>query len=927
MMNKKILMRLCGWLLLLPAATAHDAFGQRFSVAQMRCDRQADPIGVETPAPRFGWQLHALDRNMRQSAYRILVADSPEALERGDGNMWDSKKVASSRSLQIPYAGRKLEAGKTYYWKVQVWDAAKKASAWSRPGRFSMGLLDRADWSDARWIALENDIDSLTVTDGMAPKNKKSGYYKLPLLRREFRIDRPVRQATAYICGLGQFELFLNGEKTGDHFLDPAWTKFDRSVQYVTFDVTDRLREGGNAVGVMLGNGFFNIPNERYTKFVGSYGAPKMIFKLQIEYGDGSTETLVSDAAWKATPGPVTFSSIYGGEDYDANLEQKGWNEAGFDDSGWSDVVPASFDSPLVSQRTTPLEIRQAIPTFRKYRNGRGNYLYDLGQNASGIVRLKIKADGRHTVRMFPSELQGADSTADQRSSGGPYILSYTTRGDGTQECWQPRFTYYGFRYVEVEGAVPAGEPNPDGLPEITELTGLHTTNSAEAVGSFECSNPLFNRIYTLIDWAIRSNFSSVFTDCPHREKLGWLEQAHLIGPSMQYGYDISRAFPKIVRDMAEAQHPDGMIPTIAPQYTIFAEGFLDTPEWGSAFVLIPWYLYRWYGDTEPMTENYDRMAAYVDYLGSKAEGHIVAYGLGDWCDLGPGEPAHAQLTSNALSATAIYYHDICIMRQAAQVLGKTEDADRYEKLAAEVKKAFNARFFDEKTLRYDRNSQAANAMVLYMGLCEPQHEETVLRNLVDDIRSRGNALTAGDVGYRYVVQALSDHGASDVLFDMNSRYDVPGYGYQLVSGETSLAESWQSKDYLSHNHCMLGHLYSWLFSSIGGISQTPSSVAYREIVIDPQVVGDIREARTSFRSPYGLVRSEWRSGRDEYRQSVEIPANTTALVCLPTDDPSAVFESGLPLGERKEIAVEKREKGRLVLRVGSGSYDFRVKR
>ncbi|MFR4237488.1 MAG: family 78 glycoside hydrolase catalytic domain, partial [Alistipes onderdonkii] len=416
--------------------------------------------------------------------------------------------------------------------------------------------------------------------------------------------------------------------------------------------------------------------------------------------------------------------------------------------------------------------------TFRKYRNGRGNYLYDLGQNASGIVRLKVKADGRHTVRMYPSELQGADSTADQRSSGGPYILSYTTRGDETQECWQPRFTYYGFRYVEVEGAVPAGEPNPDGLPEITELTGLHTTNSAEAVGSFECSNPLFNRIYTLIDWAIRSNFSSVFTDCPHREKLGWLEQAHLIGPSMQYGYDISRAFPKIVRDMAEAQHPDGMIPTIAPQYTIFAGGFLDTPEWGSAFVLIPWYLYRWYGDTEPMTENYDRMAAYVDYLGSKADGHIVAYGLGDWCDLGPGEPAHAQLTSNALSATAIYYHDICIMQQAAQVLGKTADAARYEKLAAEVKKAFNARFFDEKTLRYDRNSQAANAMVLYMGLCEPQHEETVLRNLVDDIRSRGNALTAGDVGYRYVVQALSDRGASDVLFDMNSRYDVPGYGY-----------------------------------------------------------------------------------------------------------------------------------------------------
>ena len=901
----------------------------------LKCEQETDPVGIETPSPRFSWQLVSPERGCRQTAYRIVVAGTEKDAAAGRATMWDSGKVPGEQSLLIPYNGQPLGAAETYYWSVRVWGPDGKPSAWSPAQRFTMGLPDREDWSGARWIALEEDVDSLIVINGTFDTgpdnpilgNKPFGRNKLPLLRREFTVDKPVRRATAYVCGLGQFELFLNGEKTGDHFLDPAWTKFDKEAQYVSFDVSDRLRQGANAVGAMLGNGFFNIPRERYSKFAGSYGAPKMIFKLQIEYEDGTRQTVVSDDSWKAAPGPVTFSSIYGGEDYDAGLAQAGWTSPDFDDSSWSAAVLTRFDSPLRSQRTTPIKIRQRVPTVRKYRNSKGNYLYDLGQNASGIVRLSVRASGRHTVRMFPGELCRPDSTVNQRSSGGPVFFSYTTRGDGSVESWQPQFTYYGFRYVEVEGAVPEGEPNPNGLPEIVELTGLHTTNSAEQVGTFECSNPLFNQIYTLIDWAIRSNFSSVFTDCPHREKLGWLEQSHLIGPSIQYGYDISRAYPKIVGDMATAQHEDGMIPTIAPQYTVFAEGFLDTPEWGSAFILLPYYLYRWYGDDRPMRENYDRMADYIDYLSSKADGHIVAYGLGDWCDIGPAEPAHSQLTSNGVSATAIYYYDICTMQRIAEHLGKTADAERYESLAAEVKKAFNERFFDRRTLKYDRNSQAANAMALYMGLVEPQYEEVVLKNLIDDIRGRGNAVTAGDIGYRYVVQTLQDRGASDVLFDMNSRYDVPGYGYQIAMGETALAESWQSRDYLSHNHCMLGHLYSWLFSGIGGISQESGSTAYKRIVIDPQIVGDLRDARVSFRSPYGLIRSEWKDAPDEFVQTIEIPANATARICLPATDPAKVTESGKPVSGRKDMAVESGTDGRIELHVGSGVYRIAVEK
>ena len=923
------------WLTLMAITCAPLAAQTGPGFGSLKCEQETDPVGIETPSPRFSWQLVSPERGCRQTAYRIVVAGTEKDAAAGRATMWDSGKVPGEQSLLIPYNGQPLEAAETYYWSVRVWGPDGKPSAWSPAQRFTMGLPDREDWSGARWIALEEDVDSLIVINGTFDTgpdnpilgNKPFGRNKLPLLRREFTVDKPVRRATAYVCGLGQFELFLNGEKTGDHFLDPAWPKFAKVAQYVSFDVSDQLRQGANAVGAMLGNGFFNIPRERYSKFAGSYGAPKMIFKLQIEYEDGTRQTVVSDDSWKAAPGPVTFSSIYGGEDYDAGLAQAGWTSPDFDDSSWSAAVLTRFDSPLRSQRTTPIKIRQRVPTVRKYRNSKGNYLYDLGQNASGIVRLSVRASGRHTVRMFPGELCRPDSTVNQRSSGGPVFFSYTTRGDGSVESWQPQFTYYGFRYVEVEGAVPEGEPNPNGLPEIVELTGLHTTNSAEQVGTFECSNPLFNQIYTLIDWAIRSNFSSVFTDCPHREKLGWLEQSHLIGPSIQYGYDISRAYPKIVGDMATAQHEDGMIPTIAPQYTVFAEGFLDTPEWGSAFILLPYYLYRWYGDDRPMRENYDRMADYIDYLSSKADGHIVAYGLGDWCDIGPAEPAHSQLTSNGVSATAIYYYDICTMQRIAEHLGKTADAERYESLAAEVKKAFNERFFDRRTLKYDRNSQAANAMALYMGLVEPQYEEVVLKNLIDDIRGRGNAVTAGDIGYRYVVQTLQDRGASDVLFDMNSRYDVPGYGYQIAMGETALAESWQSRDYLSHNHCMLGHLYSWLFSGIGGISQESGSTAYKRIVIDPQIVGDLRDARVSFRSPYGLIRSEWKDAPDEFVQTIEKPANATARICLPATDPAKVTESGKPVSGRKDMAVESGTDGRIELHVGSGVYRIAVEK
>ena len=522
-----VLLRTLPLLFLLYSAGVLQA--QVFSVSELRCEQSQRPLAVDPAGPRLSWQLNADRRGCLQSAYRILVADSPVALADDNGNVWDSGKVFSDRSVLVPYGGPALQPGKAYCWKVQAWDADGNLSPWSLPASFGTGLMSMQDWNGAKWIAMEPDVDSLKCIEGNTGKWKDGGPvfdkpvapYKLPQLRREFTATKPVKRAMAYICGLGQFEMFLNGEKVGDHFLDPAWTKFDKEAQYVAFDITGELRDGKNAVGVMLGNGYYHTPHGRYLKLLFSYGAPKMICKLQIEYADGTAQTVVSDDKWRASESPVTFSSIYGGEDYDASAVQPGWAEPGFDDRKWKKaVLTQGAGVKLIPQISEPLKVMERIPTVRRFRAANGNWVYDLGQNASGIVQLTVRAVTPQSIKLIPGELINDDSTLNQRASGAPFYHVYTARGDGSSETWHPQFTYYGFRYVEVEGAVPAGESNPGALHQVIDITGLHTRNSAAQVGTFAGSDPLFNKIHTLIDWAVRSNMASVLTDCPHREKL-----------------------------------------------------------------------------------------------------------------------------------------------------------------------------------------------------------------------------------------------------------------------------------------------------------------------------------------------------------------------------------------------------------------------
>jgi alpha-L-rhamnosidase len=895
----------------------------QIKIVDLTCDYRDNPIGIDHIQPALSWKIQSSKHNISQIAYQILVADNLIDLKEDKGNIWDSKKVSTSQSIQHVYSGQKLLAGRIYYWKVKVWDN-QNGFAWSEGASWQMGLLSAADWKDAKWIAYEKLADSnrnVLPTDGK--KDKFSTNNTLPLFRKSFNVVKDIKNATVFISGLGHFEMHLNGQKVGDHFLSPGWTKYDKEALYVAFDLTELVKKGENVLGVLLGNGFYYIPavKERYRKLKSAFGYPKMICRLRITYTDGSVADVKSNSTWKTAPSPITFSSIYGGEDYNANLEQEGWDMAGFKDGLWKSAL--IVDGPtLKAQSEEPVKVFENFSPKQISAVSNGEWVYDLGQNASGIFELKVSGKKGDTVRITPAELLKADGTVTQKNIGGPSYFTYILKGGGV-EVWRPRFTYTGFRYLQIKGALPLGRDNASNKAIVKELKGLHIRNAAEKVGSFSSSNTLFNQTNNLIDWAIKSNMVSVFTDCPHREKLGWLEELHLMGSSVRYNYNAAPLFKKALQDMGNSQLENGLIPEIAPEYVKFEWGgdmFRDSPEWGSSGIIMPWYLYQWYGDRQAITENYSMMQCYIDYLGTKANNHILSQGLGDWYDLGPKPPGVSQQTPMGVTGTAIYFYDLSILNKMATIIGKKADALKYKKLAQEVKKAFNHQFFDAQTKQYATGSQVANAMAVFMKLVEEKNRNAVIDNLVQDIRARKNSLTAGDIGYRYVLRVLEDAGRSDVIFDMNSRSDVPGYGMQIKKGATALTESWAALPTASNNHFMLGHLMEWFYSGLGGIGQEEDEIAFKKIRIFPQVVGDLTTAKTSYNSPYGVISTDWKKNKNDFEIEVNIPANTTASLYLPIYGNQSVKElSGIRF---KDLG---KERGRAKIAVGSGHYNFKI--
>ncbi|MEF8787759.1 MAG: family 78 glycoside hydrolase catalytic domain, partial [Planctomycetota bacterium] len=613
---------------------------------ELKCEYREDPRGIEEAHPRLSWAIDAEGRGVRQNAYRVLVASSPDLLSPDEADMWDSNRVKSDRSLNVPYDGDPLRSGETYWWKVRAWTSAEatdgssssgytdRASRWSEPARWSMGLLREDDWQ-ADWIA--------------HPKlPQKSG--PMPIFRTEFRAEKEVERAVAYVSGLGQYEFFVNGTKVGRAVLQPAWSDYEEEVYYNVYDVTDSLRSGLNALGVMLGNGFFHVAGGRYTKYTGSFGRPRLICQLRLEFADGTEKLVPSGKEWRTTDGPVRFSSIYGGEDYDARRARDGWKEPGYDDSGWRAV--ARVEPPaghMRAQASPPLTVKRKFEPQEITEPQPGVFVCDMGQNCSAMPRLRVKGKKGQTVRLTPAEQLHEDGTVNQAGVGSPSYMEYTLAGGGV-ESWRPQFFYTGYQYLQIEGAVPEGHSNPEEMPVVAGLQSHHVSSSAPIVGDFECSNELFNRIYELVDWAVRSNLQHVLTDCPHREKLGWLEVSYLMGPSIAYRYRIPALYSKVARDIRGAQLKNGLVPCIAPEYTVFDGGFRYTPAWASACIIDPWYMYRWYGDRRTLERHYPAMQRYLQYVKETSEDLIAKPGLGDWYDYLPGQRiGPSKLTSTKL--------------------------------------------------------------------------------------------------------------------------------------------------------------------------------------------------------------------------------------------------------------------------------------
>ncbi len=913
-------------------------FSQKLEVKNLECESRTNPLGIESLSPRLSWELQSEQHNVIQTAYRILVADNPESLQKSSGNIWDSKKVSSDASIQVAFAGKKLQPAKTYYWKVKVWDNSAKSSAWSKIATFTTGLYNVNNWNNAKWIGYEDMPDSLRVPQGTYAPAKSLGNKALqrpvvPLFRKEFNVSKKVSSAIAFISGLGQYEMNINGKKVGNSFLAPGWTDYEKRCLYNSYDITDLVNNGQNAIGVIVGNGFYNINRERYYKVAIAFGMPKMICRIKLTFVDGTTSDIVSDATWKTAPSPITFASIYGGEDYDAQLEQQGWDTPKFSDTDWKyALLVKPPKGQLQAEISYPVTVKDVFNARTVMHPEPNNYVYDFGQNASAIIEVKVKGKKGQTIKLIPAELLNDKKLANQNATGKPYYFSYTLKGDGI-ETWRPRFTYYGFRFVQVVNAVPDTAINANDLPKIIGLQSLHTSTSASEAGTFECSNELFNKTNTLIKWAIQSNVQSVITDCPHREKLSWLEQDHLVGSSIHYNLDIYHLFCKLVYDMMDAQTENGLVPNTAPEYLVFDDefgrkwgfGYRDSPEWGSSSIILPWLIYKWYGDKNMMREAFPMMKKYIAYLGSKADNHIITHGLGDWYDNGPKRPGFSQLTPNGITATAIYYYDLNILSKMAAMLNDHKEAERLAQLAKGVKKAFNEKFFNEETKLYASGSQTAMAMPLSLGLVNDEDKPAVFKNLVDSIIYSGKKITAGDVGFHFLVQALTEGGASQLLYDMNSRDDVPGYGYQLKKGATALTESWQALEVVSNNHLMLGHIMEWFYSGLAGIRQSDSSVAYKEIIIDPQVVGDLTFVKGSFQTPYGMISSEWNKKDGAFSLNVKVPANTTAIVYLPAFTQNKITANDLPLNKVKGAKFIGYKDRKAIVKIGSGNYQFEV--
>lgn len=864
------------------------------AIADPRCDNATNPLGIDNTTPLFSWKIKSTVRNYRQTAYQVLVSDDSLKLVKGEGNAWNSNKIVSAQSSGIVYKGAPLLSRKKYYWKVLSWSANNKIE--SEVAHFEMGLLSQSDWS-GEWVGFP------------------SGWIgKVHYFRRVFSFNKPVAKARAYVAGIGYNEMEINGRKVGNNVLDPATSDFSKTIYYTTYDIKNYLNKE-NVMVIAVAPGW--------------YGMPKLRMQMEFYFEDGTSEIINSSSIRNVTLGPVVSSGILDGEVYDARLEKPEWRLPsdtiikGLPNQYWG-VAPV-VEIPggkMAAQQLEPIRVVDSFVPVSIKEPKPGIYVLDAGQNMAGWVALRVKGERGTRITMRFSETLYENGTVNQENLRTAAATdNYILKG-GDEENWEPRFTYHGFRYVQIEGW--------PGKATVNNFTIKKVRSDVEPSGKFKCSNELLNKIDQMVQRTEASNLHSIPTDCPQRdERMGWMNDLTVRLEQAMYNFNLHRFYAKFIQDVCDTQNENGEITDTAP----YKVGGKPADPVSVSFLLLALKSYEYYGNTDIIKRHYKQMKAWVDYIASRTKNGIVDYSYyGDWSPpaefgkKGYGYGAISMETPGDLMSTGYLYYSAKVMAQMAEVTGNAEDKNKYETLAAATKTAFNNKFWDDKTGGYGTNNQSCNSFALFLGMPDSTRKPKVVANLVKKVQEYNNHLTTGNLCTKYLLETLTENGEAETAYKIATQVTYPSWGYMLSMGATTLWERWEYEtggSMNSHNHPMMGSVGSWMYKYILGILPDINHPGFERFTLKPYILDNLQFAEGSYKSMKGDIRSSWKKNNGKLEYNVTIPANAVATIFIPTTDRNSITENGKRLVAQNGFKFLRNEAKYAVYEIGSGDYKF----